>query len=173
MAKDGTMRGGARANAGKKRKALSNKLSEGKPAEVLKPVRLKATKPPDISEFAKEIQEDGTKLCADEIFDEVYEWLEEKGCTELVNRQLLEQYSVTASRWIHCEKMLNQYGYISEHPTTGSPIASPYVSMCQSYLKQANYLWQQIYNIFRTNCEEGYTGKDDDMMEILLRKKKK
>ena len=34
MAKDGTNRGGARAGAGRKKKALADKISEGKTAKV-------------------------------------------------------------------------------------------------------------------------------------------
>ena len=172
MAKDGTNRGGRRANAGRKKKALAERVLDGTASKssVLKPVEISSI-PPEISDFAKENQFDGTKLCAEEIFTETYEWLAERNCEKFVSRQLLEQYAMSAARWIHTEKLLNVNGYISKHPTTGAPIASPWVSMSQSYLKQTNYLLQQIYNIYKDNCSEIFSGGENDMMEILLRKK--
>ena len=49
-------------------------------------------------------------------------------------------------------------------------IPSPYVAMSQSFGKQANNLWYQIYQVVRENCASDYKGKTphDDMMERLL-----
>ena len=48
------------------------------------------------------------------------------------------------SRWIQCEECITEYGFLAKHPTTGNAIPSPYVSMSQSFSKQANNLWFQI-----------------------------
>ena len=55
-------------------------------------------------------------------------------------------------------------------PTTQLPIASPYVNMGISFLKQANVLWLQIYQIVKDNCETpiGNSNPNDDLMERLL-----
>ena len=60
------------------------------------------------------------------------------------------------------------------HPTTGAAIASPYVSMSQSYMKQTNYCWMQIYQIVKENCSVEFSGNtpQDDVMERLLRARK-
>ena len=51
MAKDGTNRGGARPGAGRPRKALTEKISEGKKAEVmLQPAELTAADIPPVRE---------------------------------------------------------------------------------------------------------------------------
>ena len=52
MAKDGTNRGGARPGAGRPRKVLTEKISEGKRAEVMmQPAELKASDIPPVKEF--------------------------------------------------------------------------------------------------------------------------
>jgi hypothetical protein len=85
---------------------------------------------------------------------------------------LIEQYAMTVSRWIHCEEVISKTGYIAKHPTTSAPIASPYVAMSQSYLKQANICWNQIFTIVRENCSTEFQGNpQDDLMEQLLRRK--
>lgn len=174
MAKDGTNRGGARPGAGRPRKALTEKISEGKTAEVMmQPAELEAVDVPPVKEFMTTIQRDGTKLCAKEVFTETYEWLKARGCEKLVSRQLVEQYAMSVSRWIHCEEVVSKTGYIAKHPTTSAPIASPYVSMSQAYLKQASVCWNQIFTVVRENCSVEFQGNpQDDMMEKLLRSRK-
>lgn len=49
-------------------------------------------------------------------------------------------------------------------------IGSPFVSMAQGYLKQANMLFQQIFSIVSANSTEVVTGNpQDEMMEHLLK----
>ncbi len=43
----------------------------------------------------QELQRDGTKLLADEVYTETYQWLKERSCEKLVSRQLVEQYLST------------------------------------------------------------------------------
>ena len=113
-----------------------------------------------------------TKLLADEVYTETYQWLKERSCEKIVSRQLVEQYAMSISRWIHCEQIVTKYGYISKHPTTNAAIASPYVAMSQNYMKQANQIWNQIFQIVRENCSVEFQGNpQDDMMERLLRSK--
>ena len=139
MAKDGTNRGGARPGAGRPRKALAEKIAEGKTAEVMmQPANIESAETPPVRNFMKELQRDGTKLLADDVYTETYQWLKERSCEKIVSRQLVEQYAMSISRWIHCEQIVTKYGYISKHPTTGAAIASPYVAMSQNYMKQAN-----------------------------------
>ena len=174
MAKDGTNRGGARPGAGRPRKALTEKIAEGKTAEVMmQPTDMESTETPPVREFMQELQRDGTKLLADDVYTETYQWLKERSCEKIVSRQLVEQYAMSISRWIHCEQIVTKYGYISKHPTTGAAIASPYVAMSQNYMKQANQIWNQIFQIVRENCSVEFQGNpQEDMMEKLLRSRK-
>ena len=174
MAKDGTRRGGARPGAGRKPKALADKIAEGKRAEVMmQPAELEAADTPPVRDFMTEMQRDGSKLCADEVYTETYKWLKSYGCDKLVNPELVQQYAMSVSRWIHCEEVVSKTGYIAKHPTTGSPIAYPYVAISQSYLKQSNVCWNQIYQIVRANCSTEFQGNpQEDMMERLLRSRK-
>lgn len=46
--------------------------------------------------------------------------------------------------------------------------------MSQSYMKQTNYCWMQIYQIVKENCSVEFQGNtpQDDVMERLLRARK-
>ena len=56
---------------------------------------------------------------------------------------------MATARWIHCETIITNTGYLAKHPTTGAAIASPYVGMSQNYMNQANRLWNEIFAVVR------------------------
>lgn len=177
MAKDGTRRGGARTGAGRKQKALVDKVNEGKTGSILdfpEPAEISGEDMPPVKAYLKEKQRDGKDMVAEDVYKEVWKWLKQRGCEKLVSTQLLEQYAMSVSRWIQCEEAITEFGFLSKHPTTGNAIASPYVSMSQSYMKQVNTCWYQIYQIVKENCSVEYSGPNpqDDVMERLLRSRK-
>ncbi len=132
------------------------------------PPELEGEEMPDIKEYLSEDQRMGT-LHGREIYEETYHWLAERKCARLISPQLLEQYSMAMARYVQLEKITSEYGFVSKHPTSGGMIGSPFVSMAQGYLRQANILWQQIFRIVEENCTEPVTGNpQDDMMEKLL-----
>lgn len=181
MAKDGTNRGGARPGTGPKKKALVDKINEGKAKGSMvispslpQPTELTGDDVPAVRDYMKKKQKDGSTLCAEEVFRETYLWLRQRGCETLVSKQLIEQYSMSVARWIQCEQAISEFGYLAKHPTTGNAIASPFVSMSRDYKKQVNADWYQIYQIVRENCSVEYGGANpqDDLMERLLRARK-
>lgn len=178
VAKDGTNRGGPRPGTGPKRKPLLDKIQDGTakgtlvmPDELPEPAEIQGEDIPPVREYLTAKQKNGRDLCAEEIFKETWRWLKARGCEMLVNNQLIEQYAMSVARWIQCEEAISEYGYLAKHPTTGNPIASPYVSMSRDYKKQVNADWFQIYQIVRENCSVEYGGPtpQDDLMERLLR----
>lgn len=82
---------------------------------------------------------------------------------------------MATARWIHCETIITNTGYLAKHPTTGAAIASPYVGMSQNYMNQANRLWNEIFAVVRENSTADYSGgtPQDDVMERLLRSRQK
>ena len=180
MAKDGTVRGGPRAGSGRKSKSLTEKLEAGNPGGR----KLKVMDFPDTAVFQGEDmpspkeymmakQKNGKDLGADEVFQETWLWLKERGCEKLVSQPLVEQYAMAVSRWIQCEQAISEYGFLAKHPTTGAACASPYVAMSQQYMKQINQVWFQIFQIVKENCSVEFQGTpQDDMMERLLRSRK-
>lgn len=186
MAKDGTNRGGRRAKAGKKPASLYEKIQNGKSAVIMEPPTtelngfelespesIQGNAVPNPSEYLSQIQRDGNSLGADEIYKDTWEWLKDRGCEKIVNNRLLESYSQAFARFIQCEDAISRYGLLGKHPTTGGAIASPFVQMSQSYQKQANLLWYEIYDIVKQNCTHEFTGNPQaDMMERLLNSKK-
>lgn len=99
---------------------------------------LHAISMPPVKEYLTAVQRDGAKLCAEDVFRETTEWLKTRECENAVSRQMVEEYAMSVARWVHLEEMITKYGYIAKHPTTGAPMQSPYVTMAQSYLKQAS-----------------------------------
>ncbi|MCR5510371.1 MAG: P27 family phage terminase small subunit [Lachnospiraceae bacterium] len=174
MAKDGTNRGGARPGAGRKPKALSDKIKDGQKATaMMNPAELEGVEMPPIREYLTEVQRDGTELCAKEIYEDTYRWLKNMKCENFVSRQLLEQYAMTMARYIHCEQTISKLGYIAKHPTTGAAISSPYVKMSLDYNRQGTILGNEIQQIVKENCpQEVLNNPNEDVMEILLRTRK-
>ncbi|HAA3488459.1 TPA_asm: terminase, partial [Listeria monocytogenes] len=92
---------------------------------------------------------------------------------KLVSPRVLESYAQAFARYIQCEQAVSQYGLLGKHPTTGGVVTSPFVTMSQSFQKQANLLWYEIFDIVKQNCTTDFEGSpNDDMMERLLRSKK-
>lgn len=177
MAKDGTQRGGARLGAGRKQKALTDKINAGKTASIIElpePTQLEGNDTPPVKDYLKARQKNGDDLCASEVFEDTWKWLKDRGCERLVNVQLIEQYAMSVSRWIQCEEAISNFGLLSKHPTTGNPIASPFVTMSQQYMKQVNQIWFQIFQVVKENCSSEFSGNtpQDDVMERLLRTRK-
>lgn len=186
MAKDGTNRGGRRVRAGVKPQPLAEKIAEGKSAKILQfedgdveipdlpdAEDLRGEDMPKPSDYLSAKQRDGKPLGADIIFRETWLWLKERGCEKLVNPRLLESYSQAFARYIQCEEAVSSFSLLSKHPTTGSPIASPFVAMSNAYQKQANLIWYEIFDIVKQNCTTDFTGNpQEDAMEMLLRSRK-
>ena len=177
MAKDGTMRGGPRPNTGPKKKALLEKITEGRvdisngTVVLPEPVEIEGVDVPPVKEYLKAKQKNGKDMCAEEVYSSTYIWLKKRGCEKLVSSQLLEQYAMSVSRWIQCEEAISEYGFLAKHPTTGNAMQSPYVAMSQNYMKQVNQVWFQIYQVVKDNCTVDFGGASpqDDLMEKLLK----
>lgn len=176
MAKDGSMRGGQRAGAGRKSKSLNEKITTGNPGgRKLKVIELpdapdlQGEDMPEPREFLKAKQKAGGEFEAESIYKETWEWLKKRNVEKLINKQTLEQYSIAVSRWIQCETAISDFGFLAKHPTTGAPIASPYVSMAQQYQKQASAIWYGIFQVVKENNSSDLNDQDDDPMARMLK----
>ncbi len=181
MAKDGTNRGGVRAGAGAKRKPLADKIADGNPGkhpltvmEFKNAPDLRGQDMPEPKEMLSAIQKDGKTLPAADIYKSVWQWLADRGCAHLVPPDTIERYAMSAARWIQCEEAITEYGFLAKHPTTGNAIASPYVTMANSFKCQTRADWAEIFQIVKENCAAGYSGDNpqDDLMERLLTARK-
>lgn len=124
---------------------------------------------PPPSEYLSAKQKDGKSLGADKIYLETWKWLKQRGCEKFVSPRLIEAYAQSYARYIQCEEATSTYGLLGKHPTTGGAISSPFVQMSQSYQKQANLLWYEIFDIVKQNCTTSFVGNpQDDIMEALL-----
>ena len=174
-------RGPLKGTGGRPRKPLVEKISDGnlgkRPLTVVdlpEPADLTGEDMPPVKKFMKEQQRDGSDLCAEEVYTETWQWLKNCGCEKLISAQVLQQYSMCVARWVLTEQAISKFGTLSKHPTTGAPIASPYVAMEQSYMKQANQLWATIYAVVRENCSKEFgSTPQDDVMDRLLRSRER
>lgn len=181
MAKDGSNRGGSRVGSGRKRKPLYEKLEDGNPGRRKLEV-LEFTNAPDLQgqdmpkprEMLSAEQKDGKILDADEVYEETWNWLNERNVAHLIMPQLLERYAMSAARWMQCEEAVSEFGFLAKHPTTGNAMQSPYVAMSQNFMSQTNRLWLEIYQVIRENSSTEFTGASpqDDLMERLLSARK-
>ena len=186
MAKDGTNRGGRCVRASAKPGPLGEKLAAGRPATRLEDplnepfdvagndigdgaVRAGETMP-EPSDYLSEIQRDGKPLGADLVYRETWQWLDQRGCSHFVAPRLIEAYAQAFARYVQCEQAISKFGLLGKHPTTGAAIASPFVAMSQSFGKQANVYWYEIYEIVRATCTTDYAGTTpgEEVMEQLL-----
>ena len=160
MAKDGTNRGGARVGSGRKRKPLYEKLEDGNPGRRKLEV-LEFTHAPDLQgqemppprEMLSATEKDGSTLEAAEIYEETWNWLNERDCAHLIMPQLLERYAMSAARWMQCEAAVTEFGFLAKHPTTGKCYAKP-VCCYESKLYDTNQstLVRNLSNYKRKQC---------------------
>lgn len=169
-------RGGARKNAGRPKKPLNEKLLEGNPGKrpltVLSfPERAEDELPPP-PEFLADLAK-GVGKCpnAETIFENVTAWLEKTGCVHLVSPEHITEYSLLKARWLECEAVNARVGLLAKHPTSGQPIASPYVRIGIDYLKAADSAWTRIWNVVSQNSQKDLRKNNphEDAMEKLLR----
>ena len=169
MAKDGTLRGGARIGAGRPKENFSDSnLIEFPAVDALQGADIP---PPKEYLSAPQKQNHDQTTYAVEIYNETYAWLKACKCENLVTKQQIENFAQITARQIQCEQAIDSYGFLSRHPTTGKAIASPFVKMSQDYMRQASNLWLQIYNVVKQNFSRSYkSGSANDSMEKLLGK---
>jgi len=174
--------GGSRSGAGRKKKALDDKMSvtgntgRHKVTKLKEPDTkeldfvLEGEEMPPVAEYLKRNTKNTTEKLAPQIFENTWRWLKERECDKFVVKELIEQYALYLARAIQCEEGVDTFGLLAKHPTTGSPIASPYTSMGIAYAKQANILWGQIFQIVKENASMtvGKQNPNDMMMERLL-----
>lgn len=176
MAKDGTARGGARIGAGKKKKALGEKILDGQISAIKLDDNINFDnlfEPPTPKDYLTAEQKGGEQLCAEQIYNEIFLWLKSVGCENFVTKQLVENYAMAMGRHIQCEGVLSKFGLLAKHPTVKEGvIASPFVKMSLDYLKQANQNWYLIMQIVKENSTNANIGSAEDAMEKLLRRVK-
>ena len=158
-------RGGARPNAGRKRKPAETKIIEGfpghRPVEVLdfanSKIDIPVDPPKDLTERAKQI------------YINVYKWLVDIDCLKGILPYNLEEYSFCKDRWLEAEDKITQCGMTVVDPK-GRLVPSPYIDISKYYLKATNDVWFKIYQVVRETKLTKWDGKtpNDDVLESLL-----
>ena len=180
MAKDGTNRGGRRANSGRKRKPAFEKIENNtthRPVTVIEAPdeipSLVGTDMPKVADYLSAKQRDREELIAGEIYKETLVWLKSLKVDHLVSKKIIETYAISCARWQQCQEAITKYGFLGKHPTSGAPIKSPYVAIQNDFFTDIHVAWDKIYQIVKDNCTTDYRSTDprNDIMEKLLRKR--
>ena len=170
-------RGGRRPGAGRKPKGVAEKAANGNPGgrrlTVLDIPDIEGMEMPKPDEILSARQKDGTTLKAAQIYEKVWKWLEQLKATAYVSPQVIEQYAMCRARWLQCEEMTNELGFLSRHPTTNKPITSPFINIGINYMNQAARQWDAIMQTIKENCSVDFTGANpnDDLEKILHQRK--
>ena len=170
-------RGGKRPGAGRKPKAVAEKAANGNPGgrklTVLDIPEMEGMEMPKPDEVLSATQKDGTKLKAAEIYEKVWKWLESIKATGYISPQSIEAYAMCKARWLQCEEMTNELGFLSRHPTTNKPITSPFINIGINYLNQATRQWDAIMQTIKENCSVDFTGANpnDDLEKYFIKER--
>ena len=84
--------GGARPGAGRKKKALSEKLIDGNPGKApltklqfsIQDNNLAGEDMPPVSEYLKQVTKNSQQNLAPQIYEDTWKWLKERGCAQYV-----------------------------------------------------------------------------------------
>ena len=104
-------RGPKPGSGGRPKKPIAEKIAAGNPGKrkltVIdfdnKAADLDGETMPKPSEFLSATQKDGTQLCAVEIYEATWKWLNDRGCSHLISPQMIERYAMASARWIQCD----------------------------------------------------------------------
>lgn len=148
MAKDGTIRGGARAGSG-----------PGKKTEA------KAIK----NEIFAELDDEDIPPESKAIARSLTAWIKKRGCAGLVPKELITLFSQAMARNLQNDAKIDEVGSVFIDDK-GNQRTSPYVVNSQNYMKQANQYLFEISQIVANNTAGSGTDYDaqSDSMEALL-----
>lgn len=106
-----------------------------------------------------------------DVFKQTADWLQKTGCLNLVNPDLITNYSIAKARWYEAEKMISSTAFFFKDPATGRPITNPLVDVAATYFKQSDTAWDKIWVIVAQNCETDFGGNNPhtDLMEKLIK----
>ena len=157
--------GGYRANAGRPKKSVTQKILEGNPGKR----RIEFVN----FDSGEELPETPAKWLTEkgkEIYKYVYEFLKKIGCLKGILPCHLEEYAHCKSRWMECEDQNSRVGLVIKDQH-GNPAPSPFVALANNYLKQSSEAWAKIYAVVRETKLQDWDSKtpNDDVMEKLLR----
>ena len=176
MAKDGTLRGGARVGSGKKKRPIEEMILEGRAEPRIENsteiANIEGIDVPDPREYLSDAQRVNIPLIAKDVFKKMYEWLISLGCEKYIFTDLIEMYSQSYARYMQMERMISGTGFLAKHPTTGAAINSPYVTMSDLYSKQAIRVYAMIEQRVKERCEGDFTpfNIEEQELEDLLAK---
>ena len=94
MAKDGTLRGGARVGSGKKKRPIEEMILEGRAEPRIENsteiANIEGIDVPDPREYLSDAQRVNIPLIAKDVFKKMYEWLISLGCEKYIFTDLIE-----------------------------------------------------------------------------------
>ena len=154
-------KGGARPGAGRKPKALVDKIADEnaghRPHKVLEfEGEARAGRPECPAYLREKTNRSGSYPNAEEIFTMVVDWLETTGCLRLIPPDYIAEYTLLRVRWMEAEARTDLVGFLGKHPINQAPISSPIIKAGIEYWKASQTAWEKIWRIVAQNSEKDY-----------------
>ena len=106
--------GGARSGAGRKKKALSEKLVDGNPGKApltkiqfgMKDTGLAGEDMPPVAEYLTQVTKNSNQNLTPQIYADTWKWLYDRGCAHLVKKELINSMPCTLLAGYNARKAL-------------------------------------------------------------------
>ena len=168
-------KGGARPGAGRKPKALCDKIAENNPGhrphKVLEFEGEARTGRPACPAYLREkANKSGDYPNAEEIFTMVVDWLETTGCLHLIPPDYIAEYTLLRVRWMEAEARTDLVGFLGKHPINGAPTSSPIIKAGIEYWKASQTAWEKIWRIVAQNSQRDFKFGDpnESITSVIL-----
>ena len=175
--------GGARPNAGRKKKPLNERVLEGNPGKR----EIKTVQFPKVNNHLENqnsrnqdeyearpapgflaqngIEAGGNVPSATEIFALLTEFIKASGCERLIAANLVEDFAHLRRSYLECEYFNRTRGRIANGKR------SPYVAMAVDYNKQAMAIFDRIWSVIAQNSEQTYDSGKNEFLNMLANRK--
>ena len=176
-------RGGARPGAGRPRKPLNSRISEGvdavshrKPKVIEFPDEIQTanskekskpnSKTVELPTFLEMASKEGGDVLptAAQIYMQTLDWVISTGCEKFVPKQLIEDFAFVRRGYLETEYMNRRLGRV-----VAGGKQSPYVKTVMEYLKAMTSLYREIWAIVAQNSTTDFAGSGSNAFLDLLR----
>ena len=165
--------GGARPGAGRPRRELSSAIENNVHKSKIKTIRKTGADEvptlPECKEYLTEIQKTGVDLGAREYYEELWEWLVQRGCEHLFQSSYLQNFAMQQARYAQLERLISRVGFVAKNEK-GVLILNPIEKAAQDRLRIVNQMYFVIESAVKANTTESFGGLPgfEDPLEKLL-----
>ena len=166
-------RGGARPNAGRKPKPLSQKIAEGNPGKrPLKKVEFANTAydPSTPPEYLRELEKQQgsiNPITPMDIYREVIEYLEPTGCLHQIPKMLIREHVMANYNAVQAHYELAGTGNVGKN-SKGDMVVSGFADIMLKMQKRVEDTWRPIWDILARSSERVIDNPEFDLFSQIF-----